>query len=48
MLLNVSILILKVLAQDKADAIIKSVAYPDWLPSNEELDKYFTGVRNIL
>jgi len=32
------------LAQEKADAIYKEVAYPDWLPNNDELDKYFGGV----
>ena len=39
-----NIILFQALAQDKADAIIKSVAYPDWLPSDEELDKYFEGV----
>jgi len=34
----------QVLAQEKADAVYKEVAYPDWLPSNDELDKYFEGV----
>ena len=34
----------QVLAQEKADAIYKEVAYPDWLPNNDELDKYFEGV----
>jgi endothelin-converting enzyme len=32
------------LAQEKADAIYKEVAYPDCVPSNDELDKYFEGV----
>ena len=35
------------LAQEKADAVYKEVAYPDWLPSNDELDKYFEGVNSI-
>ena len=37
----------QVLAQEKADAVYKEVAYPDWLPSNDELDKYFEGVNTI-
>lgn len=32
------------LAQEKADAVYKEVAYPDWLPDNDELDKYFKEV----
>ena len=39
--------IAQALAQEKADAIYKEVAYPDWLPSNDELDKYFEGVNSI-
>ena len=31
-------------AQDKADAMVKLLGYPDWLQSPAELDKYFDGV----
>ena len=41
---TINVSIFQFLAQEKADAIIKSVAYPDWLTSDEELDKYYEGV----
>jgi hypothetical protein len=39
--------IIQALAQEKADAVYKEVAYPDWLPDNDELDKYFKEVNRI-
>ena len=35
---------LQVLAHDKADAIVKEVGYPEWLPDDDALDKYFKNV----
>ena len=35
---------IQVLAQDKADAVLKEIGYPDWLPNNTALDEYFIGV----
>ena len=31
-------------AQEKADAIVTLLGYPNWLPDPAELDKYFDGV----
>ena len=34
----------QLLANIKADAIVKEVGYPEWLPDDDALDKYFENV----
>ena len=35
---------LQALAQDKANAMIKKIGYPDWMSDSENLDKYYEKV----
>ena len=38
---------IQALAQEKARAVLKQIGYPDWLPDNNALDKYYENVIHI-